>query len=113
MDIVYRRGQATAMEVQGDMADPPSYSAVRATMGVLEKKGHLEHFAAGSRYVYRPTVARDKARSTALKHVVETFFDGSAESVVAALLQSREVAISPEELDRLSAMILEARKEGR
>jgi predicted transcriptional regulator len=113
MNIIFRQGRATASEVMEGMADPPSYSAVRATLRVLEQKGHVRHQHDGARYVYTPTVNRDKARQSALDQVLTTFFDGSAASVVATLLERSKDKMSAEELDRLSALIDEARKEGR
>src|SRR3954463_14917374 len=104
MDIIYRRGRATAAEVLADLPDPPSYSAVRAMLRLLEEKGHVRHEQDGPRYVFLPTVARDRAQKSALKHVVRTFFDGSATDAVAALLDG-EAKLSSIELDRLSAMI--------
>src|SRR3954470_1199160 len=111
MDVIYRRGRATAAEVLEDLPDPPSYSAVRALLRLLEEKGHVRHEHDGPRYVYSPTVNRDRARRSALKHVVRTFFDGSATDAVAALLDGD--AIDHSELDRLSALIEQARTEGR
>jgi BlaI family transcriptional regulator, penicillinase repressor len=112
MDVIYRRGRATAAEVLADLPDPPSYSAVRALLRLLEAKGHVQHEQDGPRYVYAPTVARDRARRSALKHVVRTFFDGSTSEAMAALLDG-EARLDDAELDRLSAMIAQARKEGR
>ena len=112
MDSIYRRGRATAAEVLEDIPDPPSYSAVRAMLRLLEEKGHLRHEQDGPRYVFLPTVARDRARRSALKHVVRTFFDGSATDAVAALLDG-DRSLSHSELDRLAEMIEQARKEGR
>ena len=86
MDILYRLGQATAAEVQSHLPDPPSYSAVRATLRILEDKGHVQHQHDGPRYVFRPAVAREKAKRSAVRHLVRTFFDGSAEQAVATLL---------------------------
>jgi predicted transcriptional regulator len=113
MDIVYQRGQATAAEVMDQLPDPPSYSAVRALLRVLEDKGHLRHEELGPRYVYLPTLPRDKARSSALKQLVQTFFEGSTEKAVAALLDMPSTRLSDEELDRLARLIDQARKEGR
>jgi len=113
MDIIYRRGSATAAEVREGMAQAPSYSAVRATLRVLERKGHLGHELDGPRYVFRPTVPRDKARRSALEHLLHTFFDGSAHHAVAALLDLEAANLGPEELDRMARMIEEARQEGR
>jgi BlaI family transcriptional regulator, penicillinase repressor len=113
MDAIYRRGQATAAEVLEDLPDPPSYSAVRAMLRVLEEKGHLRHDQQGPRYVFLPTVPRDKARRSALKQLVQTFFEGSTEQTVAALLDLSASKLSEAELDRLSQLINQARKEGR
>jgi BlaI family transcriptional regulator, penicillinase repressor len=113
MDVIYREGQATATEVLAAMPDPPSYSAVRAMLRVLENKGHLRHVPDGTRYVYRPTLARDRAGKPALENVLETFFDGSTEKAVAALLDLSRSELSSEELDRLSELIEQARTEGR
>lgn len=113
MNIIFRSGKATASEVLGAMADPPSYSAVRATLRVLEQKGHLRHQHDGTRYVYIPTVNRDKARNSALDQLLNTFFEGSAASVVATLLEQSKDHMTPDELDRLSMLIEQARKEGR
>ena len=112
MDVIYRRGRATAAEVLEDIPDPPGYSAVRAMLRLLEIKGHIRHEQDGPRYVFLPVVNRDRARRSALTHVVRTFFDGSATEAVAALLNDGG-KLSDAELDRLSAMIEEAREEGR
>ena len=113
MDVIYRQGKATAAEVHEQMAEPPSYSAVRATLRILEEKGHLRHEDDGVRYVYLPIVARSKASKSALDHLVSTFFDDSAEKVVAALLESRRTNLTEDELSRLEALIAQARMEGR
>jgi len=113
MDVVYQRGSATAAEVLERMPDPPSYSAVRAMLRVLEEKGHLRHEQDGPRYVYRPVVTRDRARRSALKHLVRTFFNGSTEETVAALLDISDARLSGAELDRLSRLIEQAKVEGR
>ena len=113
MDVIYRLGQATVAEVREQMASPPSYSSVRSTMSGLERKGHLQHQFDGNRYIYRPTVQREKARLSALDHLLATFFDGSAAEVVAALIESRRDDLSAEELDELSNLIRQAKKEGR
>ena len=113
MDAIYRRGRATAAEVLEDMLDPPSYSAVRAMLRVLEEKGHLRHEQQGPRYLFLPTVPREQARRSALRQLVRTFFDGSTEQTVAALLDLSDRKLSDAELDRLSRLIDEARKEGR
>ena len=115
MDVVYRLGQATAAEVRHHLPDPPSYSAVRALLRVLEEKGHLRHQtdADGARYVYLPTVPRDEAGATALQQLLNTFFDGSTEQAVAALLDLSSSQLSPKEFDRLAGLIARAKKEGR
>lgn len=113
MDVIYRLGRATAAEVREGMAAPPSYSSVRGTLGTLEKKGHLRHEYDGNRYIYLPTVRRDKVRQSALDHLVTTFFEGSAAAVVSNLLENRGPGLSHQELDQLSDLIELARKEGR
>ena len=113
MDILYRRGRATAHEVLEDLAEPPGYSAVRALLRLLEERGHVKHAEDGQRYVYAPAVARGDARKSALAHVVKTFFAGSVEQAVATLVESSRTKLSPDELDRLSDLIDRARKEGR
>ncbi|HYE94898.1 MAG TPA: BlaI/MecI/CopY family transcriptional regulator [Rubricoccaceae bacterium] len=112
MDIIYRLGQATAGEVMDHLEDPPSYSAVRALLRILEEKGHLAHSQDGPRYLYRPTLHPDLARRTALRHVVRTFFDDSAARAVAALLDEAAADLSDSELDRLAVLIDQARREG-
>ncbi len=111
MDIVFRLGRATAADVMAEMAEPPSYSSVRSLLAILGEKGHLTHEAEGNRYVWLPTVDRSKARASALDHVVRTFFDDSASEAVSALLESK--GLSAKELDELSKMIEDARREGR
>jgi predicted transcriptional regulator len=113
MDSIYRRGKATAAEVLSDLPDPPSYSAVRTMLRLLEDKGHLRHEQDGPRYVYVPMVARENARLSALQHLVSTFFNGSAEQAMAALLEISDADLSDEQLDRLQQMIENARTEGR
>jgi predicted transcriptional regulator len=113
MDILYQRGKASANDVREGMEDAPSYSAVRAMLRVLEEKGHVKHQAEGLKYVYVPTVTRDKAKRSAVKHVMETFFNGSPEQIVAALLDVASTRLTSEELDRMSQMIEKARKEGK
>ncbi len=112
MDILYRQGQASAAEVQANLPDPPSYSAVRATLRILEEKGHVQHHQDGPRYVFRPAVARDKATRSAIRHLVRTFFNGSAEQAVTTLLDESTSKLTPEELDRLAGLIDEARSKG-
>lgn len=113
MDIIYKLGQASAAEVLENMADPPSYSAVRAMLRLLEEKGYLKHETDGQRYVFVPTLNREKARKSALQQMLQTFFDGSTEEAVATLLNMSHTGLSTDELDRLSKMIEEARKKGR
>ncbi len=110
MDVVYRLGRATAAEVQEALPDPPSYSAVRALLRVLEEKGHLRHEQDGPRYVFLPTVPRDKAQRSALRQLVQTFFEGSTAQAVAALLDAPDAKLTDEDLDRLSHLIDQARK---
>jgi BlaI family transcriptional regulator, penicillinase repressor len=109
MDILYRRGHATAGEVLQDLTGEPSYSTVRAQLRVLEEKGHVQHQEQGLRYVYVPTVPRHEVRQSALKHIVDTFFEGSTHKVVAALLGSEGARVSKEELDRIAEMVEKAR----
>jgi predicted transcriptional regulator len=113
MDILYRRGRATAHEVLEDLDDPPSYSAVRALLRLLEERGHAKHVQDGITYVYSPAVSRADAKRTALAHVVRTFFAGSVEQAVAALVETPRSKLSREELDRLADLIERAKKEGR
>ena len=112
MDIIHRTGEATVAEVRSAMEEAPSYSAVRATLNILERKGHLTHRLEANRYVYLPTEDRRDARLSALDHVVQTFFDGSAADAVTALLSERQ-ELSEAELADLASMIRKARKEGR
>jgi predicted transcriptional regulator len=113
MDVLYKEGEATVSEVMAHMPDPPSYSAVRATMNVLEEKGHIKHRQDGPRYVYLPAVTRDRARRAALNHLLQTFFDGSAESAVVALLQMSDSTLSTTDFERLADEVRKARQEGR
>jgi predicted transcriptional regulator len=112
MDILYRRGRATAAEVMADLSGEPNYSTVRTQLRVLEEKGHVRHEEQGQRYIYLPAVPRHAARKSALKHLVETFFDGSAEQAVAALLGGEGSRLSGEDLDRIGRLIDKARKDG-
>lgn len=111
MDVLFQRGRATAAEVQEAIPDAPGYSAVRALLRILEEKGHVRHEQEGPRYVYLPRHDREKARRSALRHVVQTFFDGSAGQAMTALLDASGDRITGDELDRLAAMIERARKE--
>ena len=111
LDILYAKGSATAADVREALPDPPSYSAVRALLRILEEKGHARHESQGTRYVYLPLVPRESARNSALTRIVKTFFDGSAAQAAAALVDSG--SLSEEELTRLSDLIERARKEGK
>lgn len=114
-DILYAHGRATAAEVQADLPDlpePPSYSAVRAMLRIPEDKGHVKHEQDGPRYVYVPTVGRDNAKRSALHHMLKTFFDGSTEQAISALLDDTSARLSDAELDRLARLIDQARKTG-
>jgi BlaI family transcriptional regulator, penicillinase repressor len=113
LDILYARGRATAAEILGSLPDPPSYSATRALLKVLEQKGHVRHEEDGPRYVFFPRVSRQRASVTALRHVLNTFFDGSAVAAATALVDGSASKLSTEELDRLEALIEKARKEGK
>ena len=111
MDVLFQRGRATAAEVLEALPDAPSYSAVRALLRILEEKGHARHEVDGPRYVYLPRLDRDKARQSAMRHLVQTFFAGSAGDAVAALLGSEGARMAPEELERLAAIIADTRRE--
>lgn len=113
MDVLYRKGRATAAEIMEAIPDPPGYSAVRAMLRVLEDKKHIRHEAEELRYVYMPVVPRERARRSAVTHLIHTFFDGSAEQAVATLLNVSWRDLKPEDFDRLAALIEQARKEGR
>ena len=112
IDILYAQGRATAAEVQIGLPEPPSYSAVRAMLRILEDKGHVRHEQDGPRYVYVPTVGRDNAQRSALHHMLKTFFDGSAEQAISALLDDSSARLSDAELDRLASLINQARRPG-
>ena len=112
MDILYKRGRATANEVLEDLPGNSHYSTVRTQLRVLEEKGHVTHEEAGVRYVYMPAVPRRAARKSALRHLVDTFFDGSAEQVVAAVLGGEGARLSDAELDRIAELVDKAKKEG-
>jgi predicted transcriptional regulator len=113
MDVIYRAGRATAVEVMEALDDPPSNSAVRAHLKVLEEKGHLRHQQDGTRHVFLPTMPASQARGAAMRNLVQTFFGGSASKAVAALLDLEKDRLGDEELERISRLIDEARKEGR
>ena len=112
MDVLFQRGRATAAEVMDALPGTPSYSTVRTQLRVLEEKGHVRHEEDGVRYVYTPAVPRHTARKSALRHVVDTFFEGSAEKAVAALLGGEAARLTDEQIDRIAEMIAKARKEG-
>jgi predicted transcriptional regulator len=113
MDVLYRRGRATAAEMIADLPGRPSNSTVRTQLRVLEEKGHVRHEEQGLRYVYMPAVPRHAARRSALRHLVDTFFDGSAEKVVAAVLGGEGMRLSDAELERIAELVAHAQKEGR
>jgi predicted transcriptional regulator len=112
MDVLYRRGRATAVEVMEDLSGSPNYSTVRTQLRVLESKGHVRHEEEGLRYVYTPAVPRHAVRKSALRHLVDTFFDGSAEKVVGALLGGEGARLSEDELERIAELVAKAKKEG-
>lgn len=111
MDIIYAAGEATAAEIREQLPDPPSNSSVRKMLSILEEKGHLKHEARGPKYVFMPTVSRDKAKRAALMHVMRTFFENSAEEVMAALMGMSGRDLTDDEYDRLAEMIDRARRE--
>ena len=113
MEVIYAAGRATVTDVLDALPDPPSYSAVRALLRILETKGHLRHLIEGTRYVFSPTLSPDRARRSAMRSMIQTFFQGSTEKAVAALLEVSRAGISEEELARISRMIDKAREEGR
>ena len=113
MDVLYRRESATAAEIMENLPDAPGYSAVRALLRILEQKGHIRHEERAGKYVFMPTMRRDQAKRSALRHLVQTFFDGSAEDAVAALLDTKSSKLTEQELDRLQTLIDKARKGGK
>jgi len=113
MDVLYARGKATVAEVMEDLPDPPTYSAVRATLRILEEKGHVYHEQDGPRYVYVPSVETERARKAALSHLVATFFDGSEEEAVVTLLRMSDVELTEEEVVQIRERIRDARGKGR
>lgn len=113
VEAVYRLRRATVSEVLADLPDPPSYSAVRAMLGKLERKGYLKHVEEGPRFLYLPAVPAEKARRTALQNLVDTFFQGSAEQAAVALLQLTDTTVSADTLKRLSEQVRQAKQEGR
>jgi predicted transcriptional regulator len=112
MDILFRRGRATASEVMAELSGEPSYSTVRTQLRVLEEKGHVRHEEEGLRYVYMPAIPRQTARKSALRHLVDTFFEGSTEKAVAALLGGEGARLTEDELQRIADLIAKARREG-
>lgn len=112
MDVLFQKGRATAAEVLESISDPPGYSAVRALLRILEQKGHIKHEESEGRYVFLPTMHRDKAKRSAIRHMLQTFFHGSPEEAVAALLDVSSSKLSDAELDRLAKLIEKARGEG-
>jgi predicted transcriptional regulator len=113
MDALYRRGRATAMEVLEELPDPPSCTAIRTLLRILEDKGHIRHTQEGARYVYAPRVSRERARRSVLENLVRNFFDGSREKLMAALLDGGAGKLSPKEIENFSELIERAKKEGR
>lgn len=113
MDFLYQRGRAAVGDVMQGIPDPPSYSAVRAMLRTLEEKGHVRHFEDGRAYIYEPIVQKDTARQGALTHLLKTFFDGSTEQAVAALLDLKSQHLTKDELDRMSQLVEAAKTEGR
>ena len=113
MDVLYRKGRSTAAEVMESLPDPPGYSSIRALLRILEEKGHIRHEKDGARYVFIPSVHRDKAKRSAIRHLLKTFFEGSPELVVAALLDVSSAKLTDEELDRLKELIEESRERDR
>ena len=112
MDVLHRLGRATAATVREELHTPPSYSAVRALLRILEDKGHVRHQQDGPRYVYAPTLPHNNAQQSALRHILQTFFNGSAEQAISALLDDQSTRLSSAELDRLAHLIDHARKSG-
>ena len=113
LDILIERGKASASDVRAAMPDAPSYSAVRTLLRVLEDKGHVKHHAEGLRYVYLPTIGRERAKRSAVKHLLKTYFNGSPEQIVAALLDVSSAQLTREELDRMAHLIEDAKREGK
>jgi BlaI family penicillinase repressor len=112
VEVLYRLGKATVAEVLADLPDPPSYSAVRGMLALLEEKGYVRHKRDGMRYIYAPVIAASKARQSALRQLVSTFFEGSPLAAAAALLEMSDQKLSPEERDQLSALITRREEEG-
>jgi predicted transcriptional regulator len=113
MEALYKLGKASAADIRAQIADPPSYTAIRTLLTILEKKGHVRHASDGTRYIYEPAVAREQMSKRAMDSLLRTFFDNSVERAVAALLTRKDADVSRDELDRLSKLIEKAKKEGR
>lgn len=113
MDVLHRNPRATVAAVRAELPSPPSYSAVRALLAILEKKGHVRHLVDGPRYLYEPVASRSVERKSALRHLVRTFFDGSTEAAVLALLESADTKLSPAKIEDLMQRIAAARRQGR
>jgi predicted transcriptional regulator len=113
MDALYKLGKASAADIRAQISDPPSYTAIRTLLTILEKKGHVRHTSDGTRYIYEPAVAREQMGSRAIDSLLKTFFDNSVERAVTALLTRKDADVSRDELDRLSRLIEKAKKEGR
>lgn len=113
MDALYKLGRASAAEVRDAIPNPPTYTAVRTHLGILQEKGHIKFESDGTRYIYEPVVSREEMAKVAVTNVVDTFFGGSVELIVATLLEQREATITDEQLERISEMIEQARREGR
>ena len=113
MDVLYRLGEATVAEVMEEIPDPPTYSAVRSVVRILENKGHISHREDGPRYVYAPAVKREKARRAALDQLVDTFFEGSSEQALVALLRRSDLSMSESQIERLAKAVRKASAEGR
>lgn len=113
MDVLYRKGRATAAEVLESIPDPPGYSAIRALLRILEQKGHIRHEENEGKYIFIPTMHRDKAKRSAVRHMLQTFFNGSPEEAVATLLDVSSSKLSDAELDRLARLIEKAREGGK
>ena len=113
MDALYKLGKGSAADIRDEIADPPSYTAIRTLLTILENKGHVRHASDGTRYIYRPAIAREQMGKRAMDSLLKTFFDNSVERAVTALLSHEDADISREDLDRLAKLIDKARKEGR
>ena len=113
LDVIYRLGKASAADIREELPDPPTYTAVRTLLGILQEKGHVKFQSDGTRYIYEPVVPREEMAKSVMDGVLQTFFGGSIERVVSTLIDSEESNVTPEQLDRLAEIIAEARKEGR